>query len=1324
MTASEDYLEQLLDDLKKLSTDDHTEQTTDENDITKEFLDPTSKSKFVKQKQSIEEKNEFLKENYLVPNNELQWDLLNEFQDIPKITESQTTKFYNNLISLPSSFNNTTVRFKRKGLKGSIVSYSEKFDLSALESSSNSATNSISLKRKFTSKNDSLRGNSTFLPFKPGGLDTGMNNQKTDIADNTKFLHRDPMGLFDVPQGLTRGLNLELTGNNNNTSHDIDLSQLEEDQEQDNNIESLLPSSDNNSHVIESLDKNVTNNSIGNGSKYLISESDEKDIAEILPDDTLLLRPQSLSDLNKSALGSKQKKKEWAHVVELTHDLENFEELVPNMAREWPFKLDVFQQEAVYHLEQGDSVFVAAHTSAGKTVVAEYAIAMAHRNMTKTIYTSPIKALSNQKFRDFKQTFKDVDIGVITGDVQINPDANCLIMTTEILRSMLYRGADLIRDVEFVIFDEVHYVNDIDRGVVWEEVIIMLPDHIKVILLSATVPNTYEFASWVGRTKQKDIYVISTPKRPVPLELFVWAKDDVFKVVHANRKFLVKGFKDHEDKLVKRKDVSKLIKGEANNASGRGGGGGAGRGGARGGARGNSRGGRGGARGGFQGNNNGNSGNRFQRDGPNRNTWVSLVQYLKKHDLLPGVVFVFSKKRCEEYADTLQGVNFCTNKEASEIHMFINQAVSRLKKEDRELPQILKIREMLSRGIAVHHGGLLPIVKEVIEILFSKSLIKVLFATETFAMGLNLPTRTVVFSELRKHDGTGFRNLLPGEFTQMSGRAGRRGLDETGTVIIMSYNNPLIESDFKEVTLGIPTKLSSQFRLTYSMILNLLRIEALKVEEMIKRSFSENTTQSLLPEHQQKVKDLEAKLEKDYKMDKCPNETLNKLEIFYNMMDELRTKYGLLVKESLKLSFYQKDFHSPRLIFYRDPVRNETVPAISIRFWNNSTKVTILSFIDVKESKKVLNNCVFTPDLGKDYKSLFFPRWKYTTDENNLRFKEIDITQIEFVTLYKLNTFIKDAMNHEPNALKSLESELNGVLMSNHIYREVNWKKFMDKTTQELFFRIDELRELIDDSFDFSNEQFVNDLKKYYPTIINKMNLKNEIQSLKDLISEDNLELLPDYTQRLEILKLLEFIEPQQLTVNLKGRVACEINSGWELVLTELVFDNFLGDFTSEEIVALLSCFVYEGKKNNNNSKNNADGGATQVSLPTLETPRLEKGKEKIIKIVKDMLQVYNDYQINLTADEESFLERDRFALVNTVYEWAKGLSFKEIMEMFNDSEESEGTIVRVITRLDEICREVKNCALIIGDSDLHLKMNDAQEKIKRDIVFCASLYL
>jgi antiviral helicase SKI2 len=215
----------------------------------------------------------------------------------------------------------------------------------------------------------------------------------------------------------------------------------------------------------------------------------DAELDELLP----VERPQPLAHVRRSA--KIEAKRDWAHVVDVNQQLTNFHELVPQMAHAFPFELDTFQKEAVYHLEQGDSVFVAAHTSAGKTVVAEYAIALAQKHMTRCIYTSPIKALSNQKYRDFKQTFGAANVGILTGDVQINPEAPCLIMTTEILRSMLYRGADLIRDVEFVIFDEVHYVNDQERGVVWEEVIILCPQHINLILLSATVPNTKGRAS-------------------------------------------------------------------------------------------------------------------------------------------------------------------------------------------------------------------------------------------------------------------------------------------------------------------------------------------------------------------------------------------------------------------------------------------------------------------------------------------------------------------------------------------------------------------------------------------------------------------------------------------------------------------------------------------------------------------------------------------------------------------------------------------------------------------------------------------------------------
>lgn len=240
--------------------------------------------------------------------------------------------------------------------------------------------------------------------------------------------------------------------------------------------------------------------------------------------------------------------------------------------------------------------------------------------------------------------------------------------------------------------------------------------------------------------------------------------------------------------------------------------------------------------------------------------FVHLIGMLKAKSLLPVVIFTFSKRRCEEYASGLSKTDLCSSLEKSEIHVFIERSLVRLRGTDKLLPQILRMRDLLSRGIAVHHGGLLPIIKEMVEILFARGLVKVLFATETFAMGVNMPARCVVFSGIRKHDGRNFRDLLPGEYTQMSGRAGRRGLDSTGVVIIATGGDEPPEiSSLSTMLLGKPTKLESQFRLTYNMILNLLRVEALKVEEMIKRSFSENSSQKLLPDTKRLVDESEQK---------------------------------------------------------------------------------------------------------------------------------------------------------------------------------------------------------------------------------------------------------------------------------------------------------------------------------------------------------------------------------------------------------------------------------------------------------------------------------
>src|SRR5277367_1630107 len=634
---------------------------------------------------------------------------------------------YAELAELAPTQTRTITRFTREGLEGRVTGYKEV----TVPASSANAKNSTSLLRRPATRADFVRGGAGFFPFAPGGLD-GVDaiaefEDQVKVEERakggTKYGGLDRIinfgtegGLLEVAPGFTRGL-------------EIPEKRLPAADSEAQEIESTLDEAEPTATTPE-LPDGVTNGypepANMNAATPSDDEDQDEDLADLLPVEFPALEP------HRQLLTSSQKKggREWAHVVDINREITNFKELVPEMARQWPFELDTFQKEAVYHLECGDSVFVAAHTSAGKTVVAEYAIALAAKHMTKAIYTSPIKALSNQKFRDFRNEFDDV--GILTGDVQIAPEASCLIMTTEILRSMLYRGADLIRDVEFVIFDEVHYVNDLERGVVWEEVIIMLPEHVTLILLSATVPNTYEFASWVGRTKKKDIYVISTLKRPVPLEHYLWSNKGLHKIVSAEKRFIEKGWKDANDVLSGRGKLKAPPPAEAA-PSGRG------RGDQRGGRGQNQRGGQ--QRGGAQQRGRGGPPRASQNPGhmgrggrpggrttaaQDRTLWVHLVQFLKKELLLPACIFVFSKKRCEENADALSNQDFCTATEKSAIHMIIEKSIARLKPEDRVLPQILRLRDMLGRGIAVHHGGLLPIVKEVVEILFAQTLVKVL----------------------------------------------------------------------------------------------------------------------------------------------------------------------------------------------------------------------------------------------------------------------------------------------------------------------------------------------------------------------------------------------------------------------------------------------------------------------------------------------------------------------------------------------------------------------------------------------------------------------
>lgn len=299
--------------------------------------------------------------------------------------------------------------------------------------------------------------------------------------------------------------------------------------------------------------------------------------------------------------------------------------------------------------------------------------------------------------------------------------------------------------------------------------------------------------------------------------------------------------------------------------------------------------------------------------------WANFVHFMNERDLLPVVVFVFSKKRCDMCASSIENLELTTADEKSKIHLLMSKSKKRLHGTDRELPQLQRIGNLMKNGIGVHHAGLLPIVKEVVEMCFARGLIKILFATETFAMGVNFPARSVMFQSLRKHDGRNFRDLLPGEFTQMAGRAGRRGIDEFGTVIVNCKDNDIPEENtIKHILTGSPTKLASRFRLTYNMILNLLRVEDLRVEDMIKRSFSEFHSQQSIPDRQAQLDKGTARLDAFCEIN-CIFHNPRSIEEYHSLSVQIRDLSTIIMSEAMMSQKSDRVFCPGRILLIRMP---------------------------------------------------------------------------------------------------------------------------------------------------------------------------------------------------------------------------------------------------------------------------------------------------------------------------------------------------------------------------------------------------------------------
>ncbi|KAH3900580.1 probable ATP-dependent RNA helicase DOB1 [Saccharomycodes ludwigii] len=930
-----------------------------------------------------------------------------------------------------------------------------------------------------------------------------------------------------------------------------------------------------------------------------------------------------------------------------------------NEARTYPFTLDPFQDTAISCIDRNESVLVSAHTSAGKTVVAEYAIAQSLRDKQRVIYTSPIKALSNQKYRELLAEFGDV--GLMTGDITINPDAGCLVMTTEILRSMLYRGSEVMREVAWVIFDEVHYMRDKERGVVWEETIILLPDKVHYVFLSATIPNAMEFAEWICMIHSQPCHIVYTDFRPTPLQhyLFPAHGDGIYLVVDEKSTFREENFQRAMATISSGDDPADS-KGSKSGKSFKGG----------------------------------------ASKGDAKADIYKIVKmiWMKKYN--PVIVFSFSKRDCEELALKMSKLDFNSDDEKDALTKIFNNAIDLLPEQDRELPQIKHILPLLRRGIGIHHSGLLPILKEVIEILFQEGFLKVLFATETFSIGLNMPAKTVVFTSVRKWDGKQFRWVSGGEYIQMSGRAGRRGLDDRG-IVIMMIDEKMEPQVAKGMVKGQADRLDSAFHLGYNMILNLMRVEGISPEFMLEHSFYQFQNAASVPVMEKKLKVLE--------------EQNSNLEI----EDETNIKSYYDLKQTL--NGYYNDVrlittHPAHILSYLQPGR---LLHIKINNTNDYGWGCVIDF--VKRTNKRDPNVTFTDHesyiVNVLVNTMYADSPVTLIKPFNPNFPEgirpaspgeKSVVCIIPITLNSISEIGKLRV-HVPKDVKSTKQRETMGKMLSEANRRLNGSiPLLDpvkgmKIEDEDFLRLLKKIEILTQKLTSNPLAHSVRLNEIYDKYKKKVELNDSIKALKSKIRETQAVIqLDDLRRRKRVLRRLGFCTSEDI-IELKGRVACEISSGDELLLTELIFNGNFNELKPEQAAALLSCFAFQER--------------------CKEAPRLKPELGEPLKAMRDVAskiaKIMKDSKIEIV--EKDYVEGFRHELMEVVYEWCKGASFVQICKM---TDVYEGSLIRMFKRLEEMIKELIEVSNVIGNNDLREKMEAALNMIHRDLVSAGSLYL
>ncbi len=875
----------------------------------------------------------------------------------------------------------------------------------------------------------------------------------------------------------------------------------------------------------------------------------------------------------------------------------------------YDFGLDDFQVEACREIEDGKGVLVAAPTGSGKTIVGEFAIHLALATGRKAFYTTPIKALSNQKYNDLVKRYGADKVGLLTGDNVVNGEAPIVVMTTEVLRNMLYAGSRTLMGLGFVVMDEVHYLADRSRGAVWEEVIIHLPESVSLVSLSATVSNAEEFGEWLTTVRGETVTIIEE-KRPVPLYQHVMAGrriTDLFASsdVDAAAGFVKEGAPVNGELMRLARDdwaAGRMTdrrrpkdKRKGRDSSG---------------------------------------GNR--RVGNGRRVWipsrVEVITALERDNLLPAINFVFSRVGCDAAVQQCIQANLrlTTPDEREEIFAYVEEACADLPDEDRHVLGYHDWLDGLTRGVAAHHAGLLPAFKKVVEELFLRGLVKAVFATETLALGINMPARTVVIEKLSKWNGEAHVNLSPGEYTQLVGRAGRRGLDVEGHGVVL-WQQGLNPRELAGLASTRTYPLRSSFKPSYNMAVNLVhQFGRARSRELLEQSFAQFQADKAVVGLARQVRKAEDAMEGYREAATCEKGDF--------------MAYAAIRR---KISDVERSSSRER----RADRREEIIESLS--------KLKIGDVIDVPTGKFAGYAVVLDPGFDPDG-----PRpYVITKDRQARRLAMMDFN-VPIVAQTRLRV-PKSFNGRNPQMRRDMASRLREKTLDLRPVPYEGSPSARKERKSSVETQVSELRRELKmhpchDCPD--REDHARWAERWFKLSRDTDTLRRRVEARTNTVART-------FDRVCEVLVALDYLEGEQVTE--RGTHLMRLYSEMDLVAAEALREGLWDDLTPSELAAALSVLVYEARR------------ADDATAPRLPGGRVKDVIAETVRLWGQLDALERDHKLD-------FLRQPDLGFAWAAYRWAEG---DDLDDVIGEVELAAGDFVRWVKQLIDLCGQVADAA-------------------------------